>query len=64
MDQYSFHGPYAYRWVDHVPIERIDLGSGERRPLRLGERCLLPTIHGCGGEQPVEVCRAAMTAWN
>ena len=24
MEHYSFQGPYAYRWLDDVPVERID----------------------------------------
>ncbi|MFN9547822.1 MAG: hypothetical protein ACK6AD_12285 [Cyanobacteriota bacterium] len=36
MDQFSFHGPFAYRWIDDVPVERIDLRSGERRSIEMG----------------------------
>ena len=42
MDQFSFHGPFAYRWIDDVPVERIDLRSGERRPIEVGHCGILP----------------------
>jgi hypothetical protein len=38
MDHYSFQGPYAYRWVDDVPVERIRLSDGERRVMHIEER--------------------------
>lgn len=44
MDQFSFHGPFAYRWIDDVPVERIDLRSGERRPMELGCGDIPPVI--------------------
>ncbi|MEB3331179.1 MAG: hypothetical protein VKI83_01625 [Synechococcaceae cyanobacterium] len=61
MDQYSFQGFYAYRWIDDIPVERIDLRSGERRPLTLGAPG--PVQPGCGGGRADPV-RAAMAAWN
>jgi hypothetical protein len=42
MDQFSFHGPFAYRWIDDVPVERIDLRSGERRPIEVGHGGIPP----------------------
>ena len=42
MDQFSFHGPFVYRWINDVPVERIDLRSGERNPIEMG----------CGGRPP------------
>jgi hypothetical protein len=46
MDQFSFHGPFAYRWIDDVPVERIDLRSGERRPIEVGKGGLPPVLPG------------------
>jgi hypothetical protein len=65
MDQFSFHGPFAYRWIDDVPVERIDLRSGERRPIELAA-----SPQPCPKESPWDdspsdaVVRAAMAAWN
>ncbi|MFN9630210.1 MAG: hypothetical protein ACK59A_08275 [Cyanobacteriota bacterium] len=65
MDQFSFHGPFAYRWIDDVPVERIDLRSGERRPIEVAA-----SPHPCGKEPSWDdsaseaVVRAAMAAWN
>ncbi|MEB3318097.1 MAG: hypothetical protein VKO39_08155 [Cyanobacteriota bacterium] len=78
MDQFSFHGPFAYRWIDDVPVERIDLRSGERRPIEVGSGGLPPvraeedpapalTISDSGIEEEgacESVVRAAMAAWN
>jgi hypothetical protein len=44
MDQFSFHGPFAYRWIDDVPVDRIDLRSGERRPIEVGTGGIPPVI--------------------
>ncbi len=65
MEHYSFRGPYAYRWLDDLPVERIDLRSGERRPLLLGPRCgsALPSGPTGGSAGPDEP-RALMAAWN
>jgi hypothetical protein len=65
MDHYSFQGPYAYRWLHDVPVERIDLRSGERRRLLLSPRCSgpRPPGGGNGGIEPEEP-RALMAAWN
>jgi hypothetical protein len=46
MDQFSFHGPFAYRWINDVPVERIDLRSGERRPIEVGDGGLGPAPLG------------------
>jgi hypothetical protein len=78
MDQFSFQGPFAYRWIDDVPVERIDLRSGERRPIEVASSGLPPTLpettpatprpapgDPCGEEAPSEtVVRASMAAWN
>lgn len=78
MDQFSFQGPFAYRWIDDVPVERIDLRSGERRPIEVGKHGIPPAPReardesepslGCplAGEEPASptVVRAAMAAWN
>lgn len=78
MDQFSFHGPFAYRWIDDVPVERIDLRSGERRSIEVGSGGIPPVPPGdnpadtrplstseCTEEGPSEtVVRAAMAAWN
>jgi hypothetical protein len=78
MDQFSFHGPFAYRWIDDVPVERIDLRSGERRPIEMGKGGIPPVVPG---EDPADalpcsrddaatesaretIVRAAMAAWN
>jgi hypothetical protein len=76
MDQFSFQGPFAYRWIDDVPVERIDLRSGERCPIAMGVGGLASRPAGedpalglrapgvaeeAGGEA---VVRAAMAAWN
>lgn len=67
MEHYSFQGPYAYRWCDDQPVERIDLRSGERRRLLLGSRLLSPqhprgspTPAGADADEP----RSRMAAWN
>lgn len=67
MEHYSFQGPYAYRWCDDQPVERIDLRSGERRRLLLGSRLLspqlprgAPTPAGADADEP----RSRMAAWN
>lgn len=64
MDQFSFQGPYAYRWVDHVPVERIDLRSGVRQLLRLGERLGAPATPPQCHKEPTARLRAAMASWN
>lgn len=67
MDQFSFQGPFAYRWVDHTPVERIDLRSGERHAIEVGDRCLLPAPLPAGdtpAETSLQRVRAAMAAWN
>lgn len=78
MDQFSFHGPFAYRWIDDVPVERIDLRSGERRPIEMGKGGLPPVLPGevpsdalpCSRADAVTesasetIVRAAMAAWN
>jgi hypothetical protein len=78
MDQFSFHGPFAYRWIDDVPVERIDLRSGERRSIEVGG-CGIPPVslpersvdtqaspgeEARDGEASETVVRAAMAAWN
>jgi hypothetical protein len=78
MDQFSFHGPFAYRWINDVPVERIDLRSGERRPIEVisgagsAAHPADPPVNPMplGGEAhpdgPPEdnQWRAAMAAWN
>ncbi len=77
MDQFSFQGPFAYRWIDDVPVERIDLRSGERCPIAMGAGGLTPLAPqedpargpappGAVGEEGVSetIVRAAMAAWN
>ena len=79
MDQFSFHGPFAYRWIDDVPVERIDLRSGERRSIEVGSRGVPqvfpedapanPCPFAASGLPPHDVTnessmRAAMAAWN
>jgi hypothetical protein len=78
MDQFSFHGPFVYRWIDDVPVERIDLRSGERRPIEVGTGGIPPVRPGegparagpfsdAGAEEEAvseTVVRAAMAAWN
>jgi hypothetical protein len=77
MDQFSFQGPFAYRWIDDVPVERIDLRSGERCPIAVGAGGLAPLPPeedpACGlaascaaGEDWASetIVRAAMAAWN
>ncbi|MFN9622305.1 MAG: hypothetical protein ACK587_05660 [Cyanobacteriota bacterium] len=63
MDQFSFHGPFAYRWIDDVPVERIDLRSGERRSIEVGTDGIPPMLPGEEGASEA-VVRAAMAAWN
>ncbi len=66
MEQFSFQGPYAYRWADDVPVERIDLRTGERRPVRIGPHAAPPL--GGSGCPPCDAdpgsWRARMAAWN
>ena len=67
MDHYSFQGPYAYRWCDDQPVERIDLRNGERRRLLLGSRLLSPcppTGELTGAGIVVDEPRSRMAAWN
>lgn len=67
LDQFSFQGPFAYRWVDDIPVERIDLRSGERHAIEIGNCCLLPAPLPAGesaAESPLQRVRAAMAAWN
>ncbi len=69
MDHYSFQGPYAYRWVNDVPVERIHLSNGERREIRIGERRRVPPpspeSFACGkGAAAGGELRALMAAWN
>jgi hypothetical protein len=78
MDQFSFHGPFAYRWINDVPVERIDLRSGERRSIEVisgAEPVPLPGDHPttaiplANETQPDGLpedreWRAAMAAWN
>lgn len=67
MEHYSFQGPYAYRWCDDQPIERIDLRSGERRRLLLGSRLLRPreAPHGTtAAGSDADDSRSRMAAWN
>lgn len=60
MDHYSFQGPYAYRWVNDVPVERIRLSNGERRLIHIGERHrFVPPA----ATTPTGL-RALMAAWN
>jgi hypothetical protein len=61
MEHYSFQGAFAYRWLNDVPVERIDLRNGERRALRLGPR-RFPSPGGNADEG--EGWRARMAAWN
>jgi hypothetical protein len=66
MEHYSFQGPYAYRWQDDVPVERIDLRSGERRVVWIGPRRSPPLASG--GCSPCDAdpqgWRARMATWN
>jgi hypothetical protein len=79
MDQFSFHGPFAYRWINDVPVERIDLRSGERLPIEMGCAGIPPappphspalphhdgSVPGDGGGPASDaLVRAAMAAWN
>lgn len=77
MDQYSFHGPFAYRWIDDVPVERIDLRSGERLPIEVISSDLASTMGPAPLSAPMQdaseptwqeqsdtIVRAAMAAWN
>lgn len=67
MEHYSFQGPYAYRWCDDQPVERIDLRSGERRRLLLGSRLLRPreAHYPTTAAGPVaDDSRSRMAAWN
>jgi hypothetical protein len=67
MEHYSFQGPYAYRWCDDQPVERIDLRSGERRRLLLGSRLLRPH-QPMGGSTTADIdadeTRSRMATWN
>ncbi|MFM7266503.1 MAG: hypothetical protein ACKOZW_13115 [Cyanobium sp.] len=67
MEHFSFQGPYAYRWCDDQPVERIDLRSGERRRLLLGSRPLNPR-HPRGeptrAGTDADAFRSRMAAWN
>lgn len=70
MDQFSFHGPFAYRWINDVPVERIDLRSGERLPIGVISSGLPPDLLAPPLDRPPsmgeeeESMRAAMAAWN
>lgn len=77
MDQFSFHGPFAYRWIDDVPVERIDLRSGERRPIEVSSADIAATMGPGPPGSPMApspdapwqelsdaVVRASMAAWN
>ncbi|MEB3243124.1 MAG: hypothetical protein VKO44_05755 [Cyanobacteriota bacterium] len=78
MDQFSFHGPFAYRWINDVPVERIDLRSGERRPIEVVNhglpRDFQPSCPCTDGDDRRDISadppggdqqvRAAMAAWN
>ena len=65
MDQFSFHGPFAYRWINNVPVERIDLRSGERLPVEVGGFVPNPVADCASVEPPTRSgVRAAMAAWN
>jgi hypothetical protein len=64
MDHFSFQGPYAYRWVNDVPVERIHLSSGEHHAIEIGDRCLLPAPRGAAAPEGEQAVRAAMAAWN
>lgn len=73
MEHYSFQGPYAYRWSDDQPVERIDLRSGERRRLLLGSPLPSPHLPRTGvttaAADPTAVTdpdepRSRMAAWN
>jgi hypothetical protein len=65
MDQFSFHGPFAYRWIDDVPVERIDLRSGERLPIEVIGSPIHPGLERSSWEGASEaVVRSAMAAWN
>lgn len=65
MDQFSFHGPFAYRWINHVPVEQIDLRSGERLPVEVGGFLMEPIADVPLGEEPSQSgVRAAMAEWN
>jgi hypothetical protein len=59
MDQFSFHGPFAYRWIDDVPVERIDLRSGERRPIEMGKGGIPPVVPG---EDPADALPCSSAA--
>jgi hypothetical protein len=65
MDEFSFHGPFAYRWINDVPVERIDLRSGERLSMEVGGFVLDSLVEDSSGEEPSQSgVRAAMAAWN
>jgi hypothetical protein len=69
MDHYSFQGPYAYRWVNDVPVERIRLSNGERWVVRIGEGCRPaspPASTAAPGLPPESSAglRAMMATWN
>jgi hypothetical protein len=65
MDQFSFCGPFAYRWIDDVPVERIDLRSGERLAIEVISSPIHPGLEqSCWEEASEAVVRSAMAAWN
>jgi hypothetical protein len=65
MDEFSFHGPFAYRWINDVPVERIDLRSGERLAMEVGGFVLDSLAEDPLEEEPSQSwVRAAMAAWN
>lgn len=65
MDHFSFQGPFAYRWIDDVPVERIDLRSGERLPIEVIGSPMASATNGTEPREPSQaVVRAAMAAWN
>lgn len=65
MDQYSFQGPFAYRWIDDVPVERIDLRSGERLAIEMAGSAIDTGVElGCAGDPSEAMVRAAMASWN
>lgn len=65
MDQFSFHGPFAYRWINDVPVERIDLRNGERMAIEVIGNPIQPGPNpACWEEASEAVVRSAMAAWN
>ncbi len=69
MEHYSFQGPYAYRWLNDVPVERIHLRNGERCEIRIGVRRPVPppAAEACSpvdGATQATGLRALMAAWN